>query len=255
LAAWLARVPIRVGTGYRWYSFLFNRKVYEHRKTAEHHEAEYNLRMLSHIGVSADMNCLPEIQLRPAEIIAVDEWRAETLGAASAGYVVLHTVCGGSTMEWPSEWFVELGRQLRERLACAIVLTGVEADRAKLSAMADAMNAQRVPFKGPPALFVGYPLTQLAALLAGAKAVVSVGTGPGHLAAALGTPSVGLFPLPHAISKERWGLRGKRAVKNVSPEPIAGCPDCKSCTCMERISVERVVMEVMNLAGPGARFG
>jgi ADP-heptose:LPS heptosyltransferase len=31
-AAFLARVPIRVATGYRWYSVLANRRIYEHRK-------------------------------------------------------------------------------------------------------------------------------------------------------------------------------------------------------------------------------
>src|SRR5881628_2036198 len=30
LMTWLAGIPVRVGTGYRWYSFLFNRKIFEH---------------------------------------------------------------------------------------------------------------------------------------------------------------------------------------------------------------------------------
>src|SRR2546429_6711768 len=30
-AAWLARVAVRVGTGYRWYSFLLNRRGLRHR--------------------------------------------------------------------------------------------------------------------------------------------------------------------------------------------------------------------------------
>ena len=37
-AAFLARVPIRVATGYRWYSLLANRRVYEHRKDFSKHE-------------------------------------------------------------------------------------------------------------------------------------------------------------------------------------------------------------------------
>jgi ADP-heptose:LPS heptosyltransferase len=36
-AAWLARVPLRVGTGYRWYSWLLNRRVYEHRRDFAKH--------------------------------------------------------------------------------------------------------------------------------------------------------------------------------------------------------------------------
>ena len=37
-AAFLARVPIRVATGYRWYSVLANRRVYEHRKDFSKHK-------------------------------------------------------------------------------------------------------------------------------------------------------------------------------------------------------------------------
>jgi len=50
LLAFLAGIPIRVGTGYRWYSFLFNRRVYEHRKDSKRHEAEYNLNLLAALG-------------------------------------------------------------------------------------------------------------------------------------------------------------------------------------------------------------
>jgi ADP-heptose:LPS heptosyltransferase len=54
LITWLARIPIRAGTGYRWYSFLFNRKIYEHRKDAKRHELEYNLNLLTTIGCTVD---------------------------------------------------------------------------------------------------------------------------------------------------------------------------------------------------------
>ena len=47
LMTWLAGIPVRVGTGYRWYSFLFNRKVWEHRSDARFHELEYNLHLLN----------------------------------------------------------------------------------------------------------------------------------------------------------------------------------------------------------------
>ena len=46
LAAFLSGIKIRVGTGYRWYSCLFNKRNHEHRKTAEKHEAVYNLNLL-----------------------------------------------------------------------------------------------------------------------------------------------------------------------------------------------------------------
>ena len=51
--AWMMRlagIPVRVGSGYRYYSVLFSRRVYEHRKDARRHELEYNLQLLRRIG-------------------------------------------------------------------------------------------------------------------------------------------------------------------------------------------------------------
>ena len=41
-AAFLAGVPQRIATGYRWYSLLANCRIYEHRKDFSKHETEYN---------------------------------------------------------------------------------------------------------------------------------------------------------------------------------------------------------------------
>ena len=30
-----AKIPLRIGTGYRWYSFLLNKRIYEHRKDCQ----------------------------------------------------------------------------------------------------------------------------------------------------------------------------------------------------------------------------
>ena len=48
-------------------------------------------------------------------------------------------------------------------------------------------------------------LPELAALYARASVVVANSTGPLHLAAALGTPVVGIYPQLTAMSPARWG--------------------------------------------------
>lgn len=45
-AAFLARVPLRVGTAWRAYGWLFNTRWYGHRRQNEYHEVEYNLQLL-----------------------------------------------------------------------------------------------------------------------------------------------------------------------------------------------------------------
>ena len=49
----LAGIPVRVGTGYRFYAFLFNRRVWEHRKDSRRHEVEYNLSLAGCRSVAA----------------------------------------------------------------------------------------------------------------------------------------------------------------------------------------------------------
>jgi heptosyltransferase-3 len=240
LAAFIARVPKRIGTGYRWYSFLFTDKIYEHRKTAEHHEAEYNLRMLASIGITANAAELPVIKLQSPEIQFVDRWIVEHLGAVNAKFAVLHITSGGSTQAWPIEKFIEVGRAIAEKYQMGIVLTGVDADAATIQAAMASMNATN-PFP-----FVGRTISELAALLTRASLVIAGSTGPGHLAAALGAPTIGVFPLPRPLSKERWGFRGPQVI-NLSPKPISECPNCTNCTCMERISTEDVMNAVKTM--------
>ncbi len=236
-AGFLARVPKRIGTGYRWYSFLFTKKIYEHRKTAEHNEAEYNLRMLASIGINANESELPSIMLQQAEIEFIDQWMVENLGSASAKFAVLHITSGGSTRSWPVSQFIKLGQSIIEKQGMNIVLTGVAQDAPIVNLATASVGVGRaIPF-------VGHSLLELATLLERATIVVAGSTGPGHLAAALGTPTIGLFPLPLPLSKARWGFRGTK-VSNLSPLPITGCPSCQNCTCMERIDVESVINSV-----------
>src|SRR2546428_9190893 len=65
-AAWLARGPLRVGTGYRWYSLLLNRRVYEHRTDFTRHESAYNLGLLRGLGLSPG-------EARPTRPVGTDE--------------------------------------------------------------------------------------------------------------------------------------------------------------------------------------
>lgn len=239
LAAFLARVPKRIGTGYRWYSFLFNHKIYEHRKTAEHHEAEYNLRMLRAIGIVPDVGTIARIELKKDECNAIDIWLREHF--VSSPIIVLHTVSGGSTHPWPEENFVELGKRLSEKYGVKIVLTGTPSEVEKIDLVRKKIGSSAIAF-------IGNSIPELAALLQRASAVVTIGTGPGHLAAALGTPTIGLFALPKPISKERWGFRGPKAV-SISPEPISRCPNCEHCTCMERIAPETVLQAISKSVG------
>jgi ADP-heptose:LPS heptosyltransferase len=232
LAAYLSAIPIRVGTGYRWYSFLFNKKIYEHRKTAEFNEAEYNIRMLGAIGIEVPEAPLPDLYLQ------------NTTSPSTPAYAVLHLRTGGSAPLWSEEKYIELAKWLHTKKGLEIVLTGESMDSEFLLTVAEELKLAEVPVHIQTSL----TLIELAQLLKNAALVVAGSTGPGHLAASLGTRTIGLFPLARALSRGRWGFRGK-FVKNLEPlkPPFEACPMCKGCTCIETIAVEQVMAAVEEL--------
>lgn len=231
LAAYLAWIPLRVGTGYRWYSFLFNKRINEHRKTAEFNEAEYNVQMLGSIGIRAAQVPIPTLIL-------------QSTPANTTPYAVLHILTGGSAPLWPRKNYIELAKWLSQNKGYDIVLTGEGKDSEFLFTVAEELKLAVVSVH----IQTNLTLIELARLLKNAALVVAGSTGPGHLAAALGTKTIGLFPLSKALSRARWGFRGK-FVKNLEPlkPPFDKCPMCKGCTCIETITVNEVRMAVGEL--------
>jgi len=96
----------------------------------------------------------------------------------------------------------------------------------------------------------GTGLAQLAAVLAGAAAVVVGNTGPAHLAAAVGTPVVSLYaPTVPAVRWRPW--RVPHAILH-EPVPCAGCR-ARTCPvpghpCIDSIPTAIVVSAVNRLA-------
>lgn len=229
LASFLARIPTRVGTGYRWYSLLFTKKIFEHRRTALRNEAEYNIKMLESLGIKIETYPLPNI--------LIDSEKSDTR------YAVIHLFTGGSAQVWGVNNFKEFARYLARVHSLEIYLTGENTHREFLLTVAQELK----PF-GVRAHIHTETLVELAQLLKDAKLVISASTGPGHLAAALGAPTIGLFQLATPLSKERWGFRGMKVI-NIEPlsAPRPECPACKDCSCMDNITVNQAAQAAAQL--------
>jgi len=108
------------------------------------------------------------------------------LRAVAAGgdtpYAVFLTMTSRADKLWPDERWIELGRALAMRV---VLPWGSEAERARATRIARALPQADVP----PRLTI----EELARLFAGARMVLGVDTGLTHLAAALGTRTVGIY--------------------------------------------------------------
>lgn len=244
LLLFLAGIPKRVGSGYRWYSFLFNERVFEHRKTAEKHESEYNISLLRSIGI--DVRDVPNISLAipdAARAMAIAELKSVGISEADR-FVVLHPGSGGSARDWSAERFGELAKRLADE-GIKVVVSGDEKERPLVEKVAERSQ-------GTAKVLIGrFNLKQLAAFLALPRAFVSNSTGPLHIAAVVGTPVVAMYPPIRECSAKRWGpLTDKKVILSADNKLCPRCKGgpCQGNDCMDQITVDDVLSAVRGFA-------
>jgi heptosyltransferase-3 len=249
----LARIPVRIGTGYRWYSWMFNRRVYSHRKTAARHELEYNLELLSQLDCPVPSPIVPEFGITVSSSARDGAWAALRRHGIleKEQYIVVHPSTGGSAREWPRDSFAALLRELVARYGFRVVLTGLAADSSGNERLRSAIGDAAVSVAGE------LSLQELGGVLEGARLLVVNSTGPLHLAVALGVPVLAFFPQIPVMGPGRWGPYTTRSRVLVPERPI-DCRLCRktgggSCACMESISVERAARAAEELLGIPSR--
>ncbi|HQT94191.1 MAG TPA: lipopolysaccharide heptosyltransferase I [Thermoanaerobaculaceae bacterium] len=155
------------------------------------HVVDINLSLLAAVG-------------RPAPFGAVPDGRFLLATAAahrrdSAAKVALLPATGGVGKAWPAESFAELARRAVSAGMAPVVVWGP----------GERVLAEGIAFAGGQgvALAPATSIPELAVLLSGCAAVVGGDTGPVHLAASLGVPTVAVFV---ATDPARNGPRGER---------------------------------------------
>jgi lipopolysaccharide heptosyltransferase III len=238
---YLADIPFRIGTGYRWYSFLFNKKIYVHRKYAEKHELEFNVELLKAVRINEQITTgNVHFNIR---ISVQSEQKIENIlkdnGINNEDFIVIvHPGSSGSAVDLPADKFKEIVQYLSINEKIKIVITGNSKEKKLCEALK--INDKILNFAGM------FSLSELIALINKANIMIANSTGPLHIAAALGKHVIGFYPKIPAASAKRWGPYTKKG-KVFEPEI-----DCQNCTreqcqkldCMRSINVNEVVKEV-----------
>ncbi len=231
-----AKIPVRVGTAGRFHSVLFNYHLFHSRKSNLKHEYEYNLDFLQFFREGETIT-RPRIYLRQKEI---DFARRILRKAGIEGsFVILHPGSRGSAERWPADRFIQL-YQLLTRSGLNVLVSGSEPERS----MIDGICARSdIPVKN---ITGETDLRTLAAVLSLATVVVANSTGPLHVAAAVDTKVVGLYPGKAVMSPKRWGPLGDNH-RVIQPSRVeCRCPP-KQCRCMETITAQQVADQVVSL--------
>jgi ADP-heptose:LPS heptosyltransferase len=126
-----------------------------------------------------------------------------------AHIIVIHPGSGAAVKLWRTEGWAACADSLTKVLTSGtqvrIILTGSKYERHMLEEIARDMQSTAV-------LVTDATIGQLAALLARAQLVLSVDSGPLHLAVAQGTPTVQLFGPTDPRIFGPWGIRARHTV-------------------------------------------
>jgi ADP-heptose:LPS heptosyltransferase len=209
-------VKNRLATGYRWYSFLFNLRHYEHRKEAIEHESIYNLHLLN------ELICLYSKELKP-QLNVKNEWVDQVRAKLSAigvnkekDILVIHVPSLGSARVWSEKNFISLINLILsdDSFKTNIILTGTKGDTAQVKRVAASVQGKDRVFA-----VLDLDLKELRALLSISRLVVSNSTGPIHIAAAVGVYVVGFYSPVKVESQVRWGpLTDKKTIFSPSED-------------------------------------
>ena len=206
LVSLATRAPLRIGFAAgacrEPLAALFsNRRVTPPR---DRHVVEQYLALLTPLGTGA-----PRLEFRlPVDGAAearIDEWFAAVGLKPRRRVAVLNPGAGRRDKRWPSERFAALARRLGEEAGASTLVVWGPGEE----------ETARAVVEGAPGRATLAPATDLLGLLAvlrRASVVVAGDTGPLHLAAALGTPCVGLYGPTRAARNGPYGP-GHRALE------------------------------------------
>ncbi len=200
-----AKISLRIGTRNRLYHWLTcNILVKLSRKNSTLHEAQLNLCLLRPLGLKTVPELLEikqHFDLKPTVTLSPS---LNCLLIKNKFNLLIHPKSNGSGAEWSLDSYEKL-IQLLPPEKFNIIITGSEKEKQFLKDWINALPAHVIDATGL------MNLDEFIAFIYQADGLIAAGTGPLHLASALGINTLGLFPSVRPIHPGRWAPLGKRS--------------------------------------------
>lgn len=204
--AFLAGIPKRVGYDRRMPWLLTGRMRYVKPQGLKH-ETEYNLDVAREAGINFDSKSLrPYIPMGKEDEVKANTF-LENNGVTSKDiFFCMHINADSPSKRWPVERFAETADSL-------ITQTGYKAVVFAVGNDINAADLMKANMKNSLVLMRDFTIPQTTALLKRAKFFISPDSGPGHMAAVAGTPSVIIFGCNEpGLGPFRWRPLNQKAV-------------------------------------------
>ena len=165
----------------------------------------------------------------------------------SGAYAVIHPGALLPTKRWRSERYAVVAEALQRRGLMPVLTCGAGEESA-VSEVAKGAPGSKIMF--------GLSIPELAELIRGARIYVGNDSGPMHLAAAVGTPTLAVWGSSDSRRWRPWQVE-HRVVQNLlecNPCPGYRCHVADTPTCIESVTIEQVIAAMEELlAQPRSR--
>lgn len=165
-------------------------------------------------------------------------------------YIAVATGASHPSRRWPIDFFGKLVEEAKRACSARVFLIGSASERETTLQLQESTSGGIISLAGKTSL------TDTVALLAHAQLFVGNDSGPAHVAAGLGTPTLVLSACPVSSNVEHAGSPSR--VRPIGPsvrilQPEAAIPECEErCTaaiahCIKNLSVDQVLQELLML--------
>ncbi len=207
-----SRAEITAGFAHHAYSVLYNERI---PRAQEILGEERRVHTAEHLASAMFWLGVPRAEIPRARLVA-------GLGAAASSqpgtYAVIHPFASAPDKTWSAERFLSIAEHLRDQAGLTPVFLAGPADDPRAFAQFG--------------VYHNAPLAQVKSLVAGAQLFIGNDSGPAHLAAAFGIPSVVLFGPSDPVAWAPWRTEAQVLT---NPESI------------DRIGVEEVLAAIAAL--------
>lgn len=241
----VAGIPIRVGQARRLYSWRFTHRIPVRSENGDvtTHWSQILLDYARAIGCDT-ADARPALDVTPADSAEAQALLA-SLGLSDAPFAIVHATNAIAPQRgfWPIGGWAALVKAVAARFGVPVLLSGANADRSIVGEIAQS--------SGGIAIAGNVSLGGFAALAQRSRLFAGITTGSMHVAAAVGAPTVGIFPF-QTDTPERWApLGAKTAIVRASYPCRPGerketCPDY---ACIANLDVPRILAAAEELLG------
>ncbi|MFH0918996.1 MAG: glycosyltransferase family 9 protein [Fibrobacterota bacterium] len=223
-------------------------RFYSHKAERPRSEPEWRsfFRLFAPLGLRPDLTLPIRLHANPAEIAAA----RNLLVAAPAGHLKVGIVAGASPnwpeKQWPAGHFSELMRRISDQRPATFFLIGTKEE---LTLARDLVNLYNRP--GTTVNLAGKtPFALLAEVIRGLDLFISNDTGPMHLAALSGVPTLGIFG---PTDERKWSPPGNFTAlrSTLACRPcyyLSRMPACDHRRCLTDLRPETVVAAALKMA-------